>query len=450
MRYEIDLPEYPCYDVIVAGGGPAGCAAAAAAARQGAKTLLIEASGMLGGMASGGLVPSWCPFSDGEKVIYRGIGYRVFETLKERMPHVDPAALNWVPIHAETLKKIYDELMEEYKVKVLFFTRVCDTAVNGEGKIEALIAANREGLAAYRAKIYIDATGNADLSGFAGAKFLHVAGEKQPSSLCFTFSNVNEEEYRKAPTLHMHNKNSLIYDILKDERFPLIRDAHICQAVVAPGTIGFNAGHIWGTEADEVSEAMILGRKIAWQYKEALSAYLPEIYGQAVLSQTASDIGIREARNILGDYTLTIRDYLERKDFEDSIGRNCYYIDVHFTKNESLRSRSGELKSEDIAGREDFPEINQENDRSYGPGESHGIPYRILIPRGLRNLLTAGKAVSCDHLVQASIRAMPACFVTGEAAGTAAAMAALAGCETREIDIRALQDTLKKNGAYLG
>ena len=118
MRYEIDLPEYPCYDVIVAGGGPAGCAAAAAAARQGAKTLLIEASGMLGGVASGGLVPSWCPFSDGEKVIYRGIGYRVFETLKERMPHVDPAALNWVPIHAETLKKIYDELMEEYKDEI--------------------------------------------------------------------------------------------------------------------------------------------------------------------------------------------------------------------------------------------------------------------------------------------------------------------------------------------
>ena len=448
MKLEIKKKEI-VYDVLVAGGGPAGCAAAAAAARAGAKTLLLESSGMLGGMATRGLVPSWCPFSDGKRILYRGLGLRVFEALRSRMKHVAPDALNWVPIHAETLKKVYDELMEEFGVTVLFFTQVC--GVSGEnGQIHSVFAANKEGLCEYQARIYVDATGDGDLAGYAGGEFQPAPQEKQPASLCFALSGVNEKEYRKAPTLHMHNKDSIIYEILRDGRYPLIQDAHICQTVIAPGTIGFNAGHIWKVEPDNLSEAMILGRKIAWQYKEALAEYLPHIYGNAVLAETASLIGIRESRNILGEYTFTVEDYFERKEFEDGIGRNCYYIDVHFTSRESGRSRSGELKHEGLSGREEFKEVHKKEYKNYGPGESHAIPYRMLIPKGIENLLVAGKAISCDHLVQASIRAMPACLVTGEAAGEAAAMAAAGDGRTRNVDIQTLRERIVGNGGYLG
>lgn len=113
LSFSREIPLNDSYEVIVAGGGPAGCAAAAASASTGAKTLLIEASGVLGGMGTSGMVPAWCPFSDKEKIIYRGIAQKVFEATKAAMPHIDKDALDWVPIDAEALKRIYDDLVTE-------------------------------------------------------------------------------------------------------------------------------------------------------------------------------------------------------------------------------------------------------------------------------------------------------------------------------------------------
>ena len=183
------IPLNTDYDVIVVGGGPSGCTAAAAAARTGAKTLLLEATGSLGGMGTSGLVPAWCPFSDKERIIYRGLAETVFERSKALSPHVAPTDVDWVPIDPEGLKRIYDDLMQEYGVTVLFNTFLCDVdAENGE--VHAIVTANKAGFTAYSAKTYIDCTGDGDLAVWAGARYeFEEDGEPMPSTLCFILSN---------------------------------------------------------------------------------------------------------------------------------------------------------------------------------------------------------------------------------------------------------------------
>ena len=159
------------WDVIVVGGGPAGCTAAIAAAREGAKTLLIEANGQLGGMGTAGLVPTWTPFSDGKKMIYRGLAEKIFVESKKGVPHSKEGDLNWVPINAEHLMSVYDELVTASGAKVLFFSRLCAVNKKSDDTIDSIIVANKQGLAAFQANVFIDATGDGDLAAWAGASF---------------------------------------------------------------------------------------------------------------------------------------------------------------------------------------------------------------------------------------------------------------------------------------
>ena len=159
------------WDVVVVGGGPGGCAAAVAAARAGAKTLLLEGTGAAGGMGTGGLVPACCPFSDGEKIIYRGIAETVFRRAKAGLRHLGEKLLNWVSIDPEALKPTYDELLMEHGVSVLFHTFVAGVEMAGDGTIDAVIAGNKAGLTAFRAKVFVDGTGDGDIAAWAGADF---------------------------------------------------------------------------------------------------------------------------------------------------------------------------------------------------------------------------------------------------------------------------------------
>jgi hypothetical protein len=284
---------------------------------------------------------------------------------------------------------------------------------------------------------------------WAGAAY-EIGDEKtdvMPASLCFTLTNVDEYAYmydrrsgQRFGGIHPKNKNSIIYDIAKDERYPLIRDSHLCSEILGPKTIGFNAGHIWKVDSsnpDRVSEALIEGRLIADEYRRALAEYYPSAFASAFLVGTASLMGIREGRRIVGDYKMTISDYLNRRSFEDEISRNSYFIDIHFTPDEAKAELNQEFSME-------------ERILQYQKGESHGIPYRSLLPKGLKNVLVAGRSIACDREIQASVRVMPNCLCTGEAAGTAAASAAREyGGDVRSVDIGWLRSVLKSNGAYL-
>jgi len=427
------------WDVIVAGGGPAGCTAAAAAAREGAKTLLVEGTGCLGGMGTAGLVPAWCPFSDKERIIYRGLAEEVFNATKAGMPHIDQAALDWVAIDPELLKRVYDDMVTGAGAAVLFHTSLC--AVEAEdGVVSALIFSSKAGLSAYKAKVYVDCTGDGDLAAWAGAEFEKGdpdSGDMQPATHCFILSNVDTYAYQ-----HGHrprgnrSPGEPIKAILDSGKYPEIKDAHLCNSLIGPGTVGFNAGHIWSvdnTSPGSVSEALLIGRRLAKQFRDALAEYVPAAFGDAFLCATGSLMGIRETRRIIGDYVLTLDDYLARRSFPDEICRNSYYIDIHRSLDETELEKQGELDMDVRCAH-------------YGRGESHGIPYRCLTPKGLRNVLVAGRSISCDRAVQGSVRVMPVCLAMGEAAGIAAAMA---DNNVHAVDTDKLRSRIKEEGGYL-
>ena len=423
------------YDVIVAGGGPAGCAAAAAAARGGAKTLLLESSGALGGMATMGMVTSWAPFSDGEKMIYRGFAERVFEKSKAAMPNVKKDELDWVPLSPEALKVIYDDEVKAAGAEVGFFSTVVGVET-ADHKITELYVARKDGVTSFTAKVYIDCTGDAGVAAFAGAPFEKGGenGELQPATLCFVIAGIDEKALGSTK-LYGYHPSSPIHKMMRSDKYPLIKETHLCIDHLADGIISFNAGHIWdsdGTDPDCVSDAIVRGRKIAAEFHRGFKELLPEAFGRSFLIATAPLLGIRETRRIQGHYTFTVRDYLERKSFDDEIARNCYYIDLH------QENTSGVVSDEEAGFLSE-----------YKKGESHGIPYRCLLPKGVDNLLVAGRAISSDRLSNASLRVMPNCLTTGEAAGTAAALVCKQDTSVSQVDTDKLRAILKQNGAYI-
>ncbi len=415
------------YDIIVVGGGPAGCTAAISAAREGAKTLLIESTGALGGLGTSGMVPAWCPFSDGEKVIYRGLAWKVFEAAKKGVPFEPADKVDWVAINPEYLMSVYDRLVVESGAHILFHSRVAGVEKSAYDTVDALIVANKNGLTAYKAKVYVDASGDGDVATWAGAEYMKgdAEGFLQKSTLCFSVAGVDMDAYLSGPELHSgHNPNSPSAQAFASGKYPLL-DRHCCHNPIGPGVVGFNANHIAikdTTDPAELSAAMIQGRRIAEQHLEMLKDYRPDAFAKAFIVKTAILPGIRDSRRIIGDYIFTADDWHARRTFEDEIGRNCYFIDVH---------KSGHA------------------DIHYGRGESHGIPYRCMTPNKLKNVLTAGRCISTDDESYGSLRVMPNCLVTGEAAGTAAVLASLSSAhDIHGVDTQELRKRLANHGAY--
>lgn len=414
------------WDVIVAGGGPAGCAAAIASAREGAKTLLIEATGMLGGMGTAGNMNCWCPFTDGEKIIYKGIAEKIFLESKKGVPaHKD--RYDWLPINTEQLKRVYDDMVIGSGAHLLLFTQVAGVEMSGDGTIDHITVANKSGLSRYKAKVYVDCTGDGDLATWAGADYFYgdMQNRVQSATLCFTVAGVNHEEYKKyGNTLHNSSPSSPIHKILASGKYPLIADEHFNVKMVHPGVLAFNAGHLSGinsTSPDDLTRGMADGRKLVEEIHRALQDESPDMFGESFLVSTGSLLGIRESRRIKGDYLFTVEDWEARRSFDDEIGRNCYYIDVH--KNAARH----------------YPR--------YSKGETHGIPFRTLVPEKLSNVLIAGRSISCDDYAYGSLRIMPVCLVTGEAAGLGAALASRMGrIDVHNIDIAYLRKRLAEEG----
>jgi len=432
------------WDVIVIGGGPSGCAAAIAAAREGARTLLIEGMGCLGGMGTSGMVPAWTPFSDGEKMVYRGIAEKVFTESRKGVPHEPKDKLDWVAINPEWLKVVYDRMVTSSNAKVLFFSHLASVQMKNDKEVDALIISNKSGLTAYRAKVYIDCTGDGDLAAWAGASFTkgNAKGIAMPSTHCFEIVNlnVNPTNIDSFNSLYGGNKKSPIWEIVASGKYPAIKDAHLCINYIGPNAVGLNAGHLFevdSTNPQSLSDSMIHGRELADQFMAGLKEFRPSIFADSFLINTGQLMGIRESRIIEGDYKLTLKDWIARATFPDEIGRNNYFIDIHNSKEEI--DKVVKEKSFENLGR---PE-------PYKKGESHGIPYRCLTPKGLKNVLVAGRCISTEQIVQGSVRVQAACLVTGEAAGMAAVHAIKSHRnDVHLVDIDFLRKRLKEEGQY--
>ena len=425
------------YDVIVCGGGPAGCNAAIAAAREGAKTLLLESSGMLGGMATKGLVNAWSPIHDGKQIIHAGLTLQIIRECRDSLPQLDKDKWNWVPINYEKLKVVMDRMVIESGADVLLHSFVTGVEMKDDRNIDVVLVANKAGLTAYRAKVFIDCTGDADLYAWAGKEFMKgdEKGRLQPTTMCFVLSHMNEAGYRHNPNPERKLREKY-WDIIHDAQKNgyELPDDHFVPQNIAPGVYSFNAGHVYGidsTDPKSLTYACMQGRKGAWELTRALKDYCPEGFGEAFMQQTAPSIGLRESRRIIADYCFTMEDYIKRQSFPDEVLRGKYPIDVHEEEVGMIRNTLEEYEH-------------------YGEGESYGVPYRCMCPRDLDNVLVAGRSVCSDRISNGSLRIMPACMCEGEAVGIAAKYASeMAYPNIHQVDTQLLRKRLIEEGAYL-
>lgn len=424
--YTKELPVRYDVDVCVVGGGPAGVAAGVTAARAGAKVIILESQGFFGGGGTAALVPAFMPFSNGVDFMAGGIGYEVF--LRTCTPEL---ALS---IRPEVLKRTYDEMVAESGADFLFFATVTDV-ITRDGGIDAVIVAAKSGLYAIKAKIFVDATGDGDICAWGGAPYElgDATGHVMPSTLCSMWADI---DWNTVPRPNRNEKFEIIDKAINDGIFTQ-SDYHV-SGIWQTGehTGGGNIGHCYhvnATDERSLTEAMVLGRKILPEFERFYREYMGGGYSNASLVSSASYLGIRESRRIMGDYVLNINDYRADSYFDDEIGRFNYPIDIH-----------------PEPGKENYQKFLREHTTIYlDRGESFSIPYRCLCPRNLSNVLVAGRCVSTDQKIQSSIRVMPGCYITGMAAGMAAAIAAEGSQDIRKVNISTLQSRLAAAGAWL-
>ena len=340
------------FDIIVAGGGAAGVAAALAATRNGAKTLLIERDGYLGGTVTHCSLPTFCPFADPEKPIVRGIGMEILNRLKSEMELVsfyddrpEKPMYNWFPIDGEALKRVLDEIILESGCVLLLHTDLigCETK---DGAITGLTCQTPGGRLTLSGKTYIDCTGNAALAAMAGCetRIGDENGEVQSATLCFTIANFDTERFVQyfRETGEGGNLENACRRALMDHAFPEGERLVSGFSFPAPGIAVWNFGHVFNIDpldAVSLTQAEIAGRKQIGELLRFLRTYVPGAE-KATLVSSGPVIGIRESRRVVGRYTLTREDYLRRANFDDAIASYCYPIDIHAGGSRTWRSRT--------------------------------------------------------------------------------------------------------------
>jgi glycine/D-amino acid oxidase-like deaminating enzyme len=435
------------YDVVVLGGGPAGIAAATSAARRGAKTLLVERYGFLGGMGTAAGVTNFCGLHanvHGEiRRVVRGVAYDLLDRMRAldglSEPHLIFGKIKAQAYDTSAFKCAADAMLLAAGAEILFHAVAVGVTKAGDGRIDALLVETKSGRFALRAATFIDCSGDGDLGHFAGAP-MQPGGPLLFPTLMFRVGDVDAERageaWRTIPALMD------AAEAAGDFRFPrkgaIVRPqkhasewrVNVTQLKNADGSA------VDGTDARSLSAGELEGRRQALDYLRFLRARVPG-FERAYALEIAPQLGIRETRRLIGEHVLSADDVLGCAGFDDAIGVNGWPLELHVAGDVEWR----------------WPPIPE----SRGFNE---LPLRMLLPRlsdgdgsgsdGAANLLVAGRCASMTHEGQSAARVSGACFVMGQAAGTLAALAVGSRQPLREVAPANVQAALETDGAFLG
>ena len=426
------IPRLWSGDVLVVGGGSAGCAAAVTAGRLGARTLLIESGGFLGGTGARVLdtfYGFYAPGQDGKRVV-GGVGWEVCERLTAagmafERPNTYGAGTG-VTYEPEALKVVWDDLVATSGADLLLYGLLTGVIDDG-GRTVGAVVETRAGPRVVDASVVIDATGDGEVAWRAGAALERPAEERaaQPCTATFRLGGVADQP---APTAELHR---LMAEAKRDGTYDLPRVEGSSHVTCLPGVRHTNLTRVVGydtTDPWELTAAELEGRRQVQEYARFLAEQVPG-YEDAYLIQVSTRLGIRESRRLVGVHVLDRGDVLAARDFDDAIARCGAPIEDH---------AAGEATRWEYVGGGSEP-----------TGRTYGIPYRCLLPREVDGLLVAGRCLSASHDVHASVRSMGQCMAMGQAAGAAAVLAVDAGVAPRDVDAGRLRYDLGDQGALL-
>ena len=463
-----EIPVMGEYDVIVAGGGVAGCAAAMAVGKRGYKVLLIETTSALGGLATMGLVNIPMDFIS-------GLGREMISELEAVNGHwhrnTDP----------EKHKIVLDRMIKKYNVEALLVTQLVDAITDGD-TVKGVVIQTKSGRRAVMAKRFIDATGDSDLAYYAGAETVSGRtedGMSQACSLEFTLGGVNWDAYLASDI----KKNDprwvkTIREDLKSGLLPYESDNHLNWITHLPGrpehcgmdevSICFvHSRNCYPIDPKDLTRMYFEGRDQSHMLAEYIKKRIPG-FENSYLTATASLLGVRESRRIVGEYVLTARDLAFSQKHDDVIAISNHGYDIHnFEDVGNIKWAPVELNGEIqyvISSQAGFatttpppdgkPVVNNKGQTAefaeFEPGIYYDIPYRSLVPVKVENLLAAGRNLSSDVYAQSGARLIMACFTMGESAGTATCISLKNGITPRQVDRIELQRELIANNVNIG
>ncbi len=415
-------------DVLVVGGGPAGFSAAVNAARQGARTMLIEQSGSVGGVATSGLMSHWTGETKGG--FYEEILSRSEHTTEG--PDMGKHGFFRQIINHERLKTVMLEMLQEAGAIVQLYT-FASAPIMEDRSIVGVITESKSGREAIMARIVIDASGDGDIAARAGAPFYlgrEYDGKMQPMTIMLQVAGVDTTQVR-----YVHGFEDT-YDLpqgdiqtLGRQHIPYPAGHVLIYPSPLPGVVTLNMTNsvkVNGTKAEDLTRATAACRSQIEPIIQFLKKFVPGFADCFVINSSAQ-IGVRETRHFIGEKTLNEQDIMVARVFEDWAVANVHFnFDVHNLSGAGL-DETGVQKH-------------------FRQKKGYTIPYGCFIPSEVDNLMLAGRNISGTHMAHSSFRVMPICANMGQSVGIAAALCRTHGCLPRDLDVKLLQDELTKLG----
>jgi hypothetical protein len=437
-------------DVFVLGGGLSGVAAALGAAHSGAEVVLCERHYLLGGAATEALVCPLQTFHSRTGRVIGGVAQELIDRLQARdgspghLPDPVGFAASVTPADPDVLKSTLAEWTDEENIKLLFGHHLREVSVSGGRVTHVVVEDENENYFEVEASIYVDATGNGDLTAGAGCE-MEIDPDCQPMTLIFTVGGVdasaiikyqknNPDEFHLNPDLSVLDRGYIavsgffrhVHQAHQSGLFNIQRDRLLFFGNTRPGEVVVNTTRISsyrGLYGDEISAAMREALYQVWEVFRLLRNEIPG-FDRSRIVRIADHIGVRETRRLVGRYVMNEGDILTNTHFYDAIAKGGYPMDIHSAVDSSLATEM------------------------IGGSGHYDIPLRCLLNKQVENLITVGKCISVTHKGFSSTRVMPTCMAVGHAGGVAAALTAKTKKDPEEL-APLIQDALRAQFAII-